>query len=301
MRWASTCALDTIVAYQAYLSSTEPGEKRHVEEAEQRVKELTKKLDFDRDESLWQQVCRMNTAEAYQAYLVADLPTKAHVVEARQKILTLQETINVIPREPVSTQPVSKPEPAPPPVWPKFALTGAAVAIALVVWAIMGRPDRIPQETQYPGGDINSSQPSPPPAPNARPADSPNRDRCQLLVERGWQAVQARQFDQALVYAGDAQRLDAQCPGVESLQLQAMRGRDAGTRSGGQAELERQRVRCEALVDAGRDALKSSSYDHAIKSAKKAKQADSQCPGADALERDAVAAKRKAKDETIIF
>lgn len=124
---------------------------------------------------------------------------------------------------------------------------------------------------------------------------------CAQFVTNGQDAYRSGQYSQALNFSRRAISTYARCSGAESLEREALLAMNAAKDQTDKGNQEKARVRCEALVDAGRDALQSASYDQAINSARRAKQAYSQCPEADALERDALAAKRKAREGTTIF
>lgn len=128
-----------------------------------------------------------------------------------------------------------------------------------------------------------------------------NEAICTQFVMNGREALMSGRYSKAVTLSRNAINTFARCPGAESLEQEALVAMNAAKDKADQENQERARVRCEALMDAGRDALDSKSYDQAINNAKRAKQAYSQCPGADSLEREATEAKRKARDSTAIF
>ena len=124
---------------------------------------------------------------------------------------------------------------------------------------------------------------------------------CAQFVMNGQEAFRAGRYSQAVKFSRRAISSFAGCVGAENLELQAVAAMNVVKEKAEMEKDEKARVRCEAMMDAGRDALQAASYDQALNSAKRARQAYSQCPGAEQLERDALEAKRRAREKTAIF
>jgi hypothetical protein len=128
-----------------------------------------------------------------------------------------------------------------------------------------------------------------------------NEAVCTSYLVDGQEAKRAGRYSQAVNAAKRAIGTFARCPGAEQLEQEALLAMNADKEKHDQEKQEKSRARCEALIAEARDALQSNRYDEAINRTRRAKQAFAQCAEAGVIEREAVEAKRKAREGTSIF